>query len=919
MSNPLSEYGVSDTDYAMTIGAVMGEAMHEGLVGMGVVAAVGLNRAERPGAFKSKSASLGDIFAAPHSADAVIDAVRNGTSLSNKGRQFSSTINSNIPGASTEGFQNLKTGMEAALAAAYDQSFSPQLGIRQDSFERAKIATEVAVKARDMGIDLGLGVTNFGTPGFGKKAGVGQNPARLGGHVVGPFDPREARPKAADFASRFAAAAALTGVVVPDEMVPDITAYTNRGQIMASASVMQKQAQDYLSKELDQEVMPGLNYNDLVEETGLSAVDVPNVTGRLGIDPIGPLGFAENFGITPTDDYTLPDRISPVEAAPLSMQPAPAGSFSPGLPADIFNDVVQGSFPGAGLPQSVPMGGYSPPAPGILGDALPASLEAAPLASYGDPLGFDSQPIAAAMAQPQPQTLEGFMPGPAVEPDFTGGYPMAMGGYTPATAPLGDYATPLGAVQPNFSDVDVGSYPDITAGVYSTPHPDAAALFGGSPLGPAQAFDRNWSQDFDNFSPTPQAASMTMDRPSAPSGISPVGALGMGETFGIKAEGWGPGTGFSAGFGNGPWGQTPDFAAPSLEARNNAAAAQNAVRNAREGLASVERAVADNEKAIGDWNSKVASSPTLGSFDTTRAGIRDQKLDVADLSIGPMASAGFTPSGFTPQSAQPAPQNAPQLAATSEFNPDGNLPSMAAAPLSAPSFVTQATTVAPVTDEDVVQGDIATPSSTASTQAPAKSTNVSTTPDLTPANPVNAASAAPARAASPRSSSIAARAAAPRSAPRAAAAAPAPRAAAPAPVARAAAAPMAAASFPSLAAGLNRGLSLAEVYGGTNYGQSFDQASFGSPGSMSQFGTPFDDLGIAMPHDRYMSSPALAQAFFDKQGQMGILDRLAAMFSGGGMGGQGGSRDTGFGGGVLGDGSFSSHAGHNPNSPQGML
>jgi hypothetical protein len=370
----LRQYGLSPADYAMTVGMVMGEAMHEGLVGMGIVAATGLNRAQNPSAYLSRSASLGDIFAAPYSAGTMINATREGRSLPGTGRQFSPTFNSNIPGASTQGHQNFKAGLDAALVAAINPSLSPQLGIRQESFDRAQKAVEVAVKARDMGIDLGYGVEHFSAPGFEREAGVGRNHSRFGGHSLSPtggYDRGVTPPNRSEFASRFAAAAALTGIDIPDDMVADITAHTNRGQIMAAGSIAQRQAQDFMSAQLGQDVFPGVNYNDLVQPTGLGAVDVADMTGQLGIDPVGEQNFANTFGITPDNYETLglPDPIgrvdyqgqlaplNPAELNPVSYNEAlgpPIGGL--GWQGDQFNnlstDPLQAGFslPDQGMP-----------------------------------------------------------------------------------------------------------------------------------------------------------------------------------------------------------------------------------------------------------------------------------------------------------------------------------------------------------------------------------------------------------------------------------------------------------------------------------------------------------------------------------------------------------------------------------------
>jgi hypothetical protein len=478
MPNPLSDYGVSDTDWGMAVGMAMGEAMNEGLVGMGVIAATGLNRAQNPGAYLSRSAALGDVFAAPHRAS---DVVRGRSTPGVDGaRQFSPTINSNIRGASTAGHANFRAGLEAALMSAVDPTAAISLGIRQDGFERAKVATEVAVKARDMGIDLGFGTEHFSAPGFERQAGVGADRSRVGGHSLSPTGgwPKGVTPPTpSEFASRFAAAAALTGVAIPDDMVPDITAYTDRAQIMSSASVMQRQAQDYISKELGYDAMPGVNYNDLVQPTGLRAVDVLDVTDQLGIDPVGQQDFANTFGITPDNSYediSLPDRIGRVDYA---------GQVAP-LDMSQVNPV---SFDGRiGVPGTSDFG----------------------WSGYG---------------------LEGFNAPSMVD-------------------------------QSNFNDRWGAGFPDPVQmaaadfnAIQDTGFPSPAAMS-------QSTFDAIQSAGFPE-------ASISTGYPEASMDISPVGALGMGEAFGIQSEGWSP-SGFSAGVNEGPWGQTPDFGTPSLEARN---------------------------------------------------------------------------------------------------------------------------------------------------------------------------------------------------------------------------------------------------------------------------------------------------------------------------------------------------------------
>jgi hypothetical protein len=485
MPNPLSEYGLSDLDYAMTVGMVMGEALNEGVVGMGIVAATGLNRSMNPSAYLSRSAALGDIFSAPFRAETMLDATRQGRSLPGAGRQFSPTFNKDIRGASTAGHANFKAGVEASLMAALDPEFSPALGPRQASFERAQLATEVATKAHNMGIDIGFGVEHFSAPGFEKDAGVGANRSRFGGHSFSPTGGWPAGVKAPskeEMATRFAVAAKLSGVDIPDAVVvEDIAPFTSNAAIMAAAPTVQRQAQDFLSQKLGQDVMPGFDYDDVVQPTGLAAVDVPDMTGQLGIGPLGPTEMGDTFGITPDDGYS---------------------SF----PAD-------------------PIGRVD-------------------FAGYLDPVG----------------------PSPIDGPNaFTG--PSSL-------APAG-----------TFSGQPLGPSQGFTS-------PDAASLFGGVPMGSPQAFDAGWTPGFEGFNAPGLIDQASFDDrfngaiperaietgyPETDLGITSPGALGMGETFGIEADAWGPGMGFSAGVDGGPWDSTPDFSAPSLEARNAMDRMQGAV------------------------------------------------------------------------------------------------------------------------------------------------------------------------------------------------------------------------------------------------------------------------------------------------------------------------------------------------------
>jgi hypothetical protein len=580
MPNPLSEYGVSDTDYAMAVGMAMGEALNEGIVGMGIVAATALNRSMNPSAYLSRSASIGDVFAAPFSAETMIGATRSGRSLSGAGRQFSPTFNSNIKGASTAGHQNFKAGLEAALMSAIDPTASPSLGIRQDGFVRANKAVEVAVKARDMGIDLGFGVEHFAAPGFEKQAGVSRNHARFGGHSYSPtggWPEGVTPPTAQEAATRFAVAAKLSGVDLPDDIVvDDLAPYTDNASIMAAAPVVQRQAQDFLSQKLGQDVMPGFDYDDVVQPTGLAAVDVPDMTGQIGIGPLGPMEMGDTFGITPDDGFS---------------------SF----PAD-------------------PIGRMD-------------------FAGYLDPVG--------------PSPIDGPI-------DFA-----ATGSLPPAGAFGGQ---PLGPSQ-GFTS------------------PDAAALLDGMPMGSAQAFEQGWTPGFEGFNAPglidqasfdarfgagfPDAVPMDADTfgaihsaslpermietgfPETELGIVSPGALGMGEAFGITPEGFAP-SGFSAGVDAGPWGNVPDFDAPSFAERNAVDAFEGAMavrNNTAPDL--TNRAIAD--RVMAELAPKAPEAPLAPTPISTPAPSFDMQAMYADDLADKLGPSTLSTPSVSPQTAKASP------------------------------------------------------------------------------------------------------------------------------------------------------------------------------------------------------------------------------------------------------------------------
>jgi len=712
MPNPLSEYGVRDIDYAMTVGMVMGEAMNEGLVGMGLVAATALNRAQNPSAYLSRSAALGDIFSAPFSANTMIDATLDGRSLSGKGRQFSPTFNSDIRGASTAGHLNFKSGLEAALMSAIDPTVSPNLGIRQDGFMRAQKATEVAVKARDMGIDLGLGIEHFAAPGFERQAGVVGDFARFGGHSLSPTGGWPAGVKAPtekEFAARFAAAAALTGVSIPDEMVTDITAHVGRPDIMAAASIVQREAQNYLSQKLEQDVMPGLNYNDLVQPTGFGAIDVPDVTGQLGIEGQNALGFASNFGIKPDDPF------GPVGLAPPIGDVEFAGYVDP-----------IGSVPSL---ESFTPESYAPNPMGMP-DVHYGMSEAQAISS----MGLDGQRLSENVDRRYSEF--GIPLDARVE-----AYNQNIGPYDMAAGLYGNMMGHLG-VEVDPSSITTEAVPA---------QGDISVLGGFSPFDAA----------FDGGYPEP---TFTRDV-AAPEGIGPIGPVGMGEAFGIDvprdfssitdgvfsqspntasatSSTSAPAQGFHAGFDGGPWGATPDFSAPSLDQRNAEAFNQDAINSLAGSIAR------DQDRLDGNLAQQAAinnSAFNIGGFTPTD-----------DLGLSrPAGSFGINGPNNIASAPLTGMQSSPQLATAplsmDTFNSIHNagmqdmmgtgLPSLAAAPFSAPSIQTVSappTPTAPTTASSVPMGDVSPTTSVASRpSAPqTQSLPASTAPSLPEKGPI---------------------------------------------------------------------------------------------------------------------------------------------------------------------------------------
>lgn len=861
----LAALGLSPADYAMTVGMVMGEAMNEGLVGMGIVAATGLNRAQNPSAYLSRSAALGDIFAAPHSAGAMISATRDGRSLPGAGRQFSPTFNSNIPGASTEGHQNFKAGLQAALAAAYNPSLSPQLGIRQDSYNRAQRAVEVAVKARDMGIDLGYGVEHFSAPGFERDAMVGRNHAKFGGHNLSPtggYDRGVTPPSRSEFASRFAAAAALSGVDIPDDLVADFLAHTDRNQIKTAASIVQRQAQDFMSAQLGQDVFPGINYNDVVQPTGLRAADVPNVAGQLGIDPTGQQNFANTYGITPDNYETmgLPDPIgrvdyegelaplNPAELNPVSYNEAlgpPIGGL--GWQGDQFNNFSTDPL----------QAGFSLPDPTMLDVMSQFDGPTYPGITHGT--AFDP--------------LAGFSPAAAAPTDFSD---VSVGSYPDITA--GTAFDPLSGIGPvdaapvNLSDVDVGSYPEITAGAYDPP---------------------SWSADFNpapvNFSDvaTPQVSGFHsgVDGWSAPETYTPdmstareaLTAQGRIDSF-------------------------ADHQLPGISYGNqdkiNADIMNEIGKPAPTGFAAMstpdlEAASLDNEMKMGALN-----QTAVNGWGPTLSGLNDQQ---ADLGLDPLAmgAVGFGAFGAAPQA--PAPASSFTSRASSSI-PQGDY---SQSPTRSPSSATGSPRSQSAPQDEFGGFGATLPSADYASQV--SSTFGAGKPGGTfmdaMNNPIHGAAYNPNNA--QMGPTFGEKLSTGWSTPG---------------LIGGAALGLATGNPFSAIGGYNFGKTIGNLFSG-NAGPSYDQAEKGIPGTLSSFGTAYDDIGISMPHDRYMATPGLAQSFFDQNNK----SWLGGLFGGFGSGGLFGGSEGYYGGGTnnagssLGDGSYAESEGYSDNNPQGIL
>ncbi len=308
-------------------------------------------------------------------------------------------------------------------------------------------------------------------------------------------------------------------------------------------------------------------------------------------------------------------------------------------------------------------------------------------------------------------SLEDFSPVDAAMPDFSGVHQ----GMTERQAV--EAITARSGQQPRFSEnVEIRTTPDIpVTGRRTDKDYDIHAATLASKLADMGVVlnDEEISQDFYGWDPAAEAFTQSQQGVSFPEiteGLFPDAPQSMSQnTFddvfnaGFPMESFTPvdaapvnlsdvptgpqPSGFSAGVGNGPWSSTPDFSAPSLEQRNAEAFNQSAISTLGSQIGSLEQSLAANELAQGAWNDKVLSSPTLGSFDTTRAGIRDQEAEYGIVpDVNPFDVA---------------------FSATPDLGTYGGLPSMASlpGPALAPAPIETVTARAPTSTGTIPQGD----------------------------------------------------------------------------------------------------------------------------------------------------------------------------------------------------------------------
>jgi hypothetical protein len=586
--SPSIDTGVYSDDAierALSIGVLMGEESN--LVGMALVAASGLNRGTRPGAFAAKTANLGDIFSAPHAGRTMAQAVANNRQPKNTktARQYSTTLN--IP-QTRDAYKAFRSGMLAELGIRKD------LGPYAGRYQKATFAFDVTTQAKQkLGLDLGWGVTNYGTLAKGKDkvAGVGSNKAVFGYHGLGPFPADETPPNAKEMAANFAAAAALLGYDIPADMQRDVSRYAQPADIAAAIPAMQRAVVDATG------TFPGVTYSDTVNKTGLGAVDVEDFSRNLGIDPVNApwaeMGGATPYAPPPVDPMTVQPRAMPFDnfegilgngALPEREPPATfderyAPSGPPATQGDFsayMSDLLGGGTPTPELDRQFGYDGSAPGSPVHLteqpasagffndryeGDGLPMGS-----AAYGRPIGdweFGSQtapmvgPASMAYGLDFETAPDPFAPEPApdwfsdrvAEPSLYGGSSFgldtAMSGSrtTPMAGParLGSEITPEFTPHvPEWAQAALDQMPDYDhlgappMGGYTPPAPPQdytapPSLLAGMNIGGAVADRLNTPTGYDGDYMTPGYARDPMEAARGQL------AQSMAERFGVSA------------------------------------------------------------------------------------------------------------------------------------------------------------------------------------------------------------------------------------------------------------------------------------------------------------------------------------------------------------------------------------------------
>jgi hypothetical protein len=465
-------------------------------------------------------------------------------SIKGQSRQYSATLPKE-----KNAYAAVKAGLNAALRGA------PVPSQWQGRFDRAKVALDIATKAKTLGISLNFDKPNYNVPGYGGMVKPGQA-AHFGGHIIGNYQKGNI-PTEAELASRIAAAAAMTGVSIPRGMQAEIEQYTTPAQIAATASIMQMEA-----GLKNPGTFPGYSYSGgMVNRTGHAAVDVPAIRdNELRTTPQGIAGWGQptlsalagipseqkrSVGIPGEDPMSLPgwgiisdeayrdytdvlaNEQLGVPDLPAGISLADLGEWSPYAPD--YSDISQGLYGGAqplGITGSVnapnadpsigPQPDFSSITSGILGDAynpMSAAREADFASARGpatDPYGFSAQPA------------ESWQQGVGV--DFA----------SPTT--LGTDAFPAAGRYDDYNPMQIGqeAFPDtIGAARDAFPSSAEASPFASAPLGAPQSFNDYAGQPIgyspDTFGPTPNTGNMSI------SSLSPIGQGVVGPGYNPSA------------------------------------------------------------------------------------------------------------------------------------------------------------------------------------------------------------------------------------------------------------------------------------------------------------------------------------------------------------------------------------------------